>query len=605
MALKFSSDSFSVKQLFSDPFLFNIPSYQRPYAWTPAEASRLLEDLLLAVDEDKACGGNGDGHFLGSVVLLCETNVCSSRGMKNATASERQQFQIIDGQQRLVTVVILLGVLRDIIAENDRGIAQQIQSMFEIPGPADRARLVMNGGEGKFLNKFVLRPGASEDMPACDKLSTAQENMLAVREYFAAELSNMEAGQLPLLLAMVRDDCGFSVVTTRTIDRAFRVFATLNDRGRRLTNSDILKAEILGQISNDQDMVCQTIWEDIRARLGDHFEDLFSHIRMIYGKEKVPVIQGVRAIIAEAGGALAFIDTILQPMAEAFEFVLNKGSGTGASHRAGPAGLEISQTLTRLHWLRESGWIPPAMQWIVRLKNNPDQLARFLNELERFSFCLLIIGLGGRKRQGRYKAILNAKTGDALFDPALSPMTFKREDQRRILYNLRNLYGRDQYACKLVLLLLSEELAGRPERLDRTQLTVEHVLPVNPDRDSNWRSLFSDPDELDQCTVCLGNLILVPADQNRDARNFEFEQKMEIFFQSERAHQNYLQRPCLTEQLRELEEWTPEIVRERERQLTQILRRKWRLNIASNRGAMAAPTQNGDDGELAETAYVI
>src|SRR5256714_13891669 len=85
--------------IFCDKYLFRIPSYQRPYAWTTEQASELLDDIVTA------CGTAGDiaeqsPYFLGSIVLI-----------KNPADP---QSEVVDGQQRLTTLTILIAVLRDI-----------------------------------------------------------------------------------------------------------------------------------------------------------------------------------------------------------------------------------------------------------------------------------------------------------------------------------------------------------------------------------------------------------------------------------------------------------------------------------------------------------
>jgi len=88
-----------LKRIFSDGYLFEIPAYQRPYAWTTEQTAELLDDLLTAMD------GNVEmeevsPYFLGSIVLI-----------KDPT---RALAEVVDGQQRLTTLTILFCVLREL-----------------------------------------------------------------------------------------------------------------------------------------------------------------------------------------------------------------------------------------------------------------------------------------------------------------------------------------------------------------------------------------------------------------------------------------------------------------------------------------------------------
>jgi uncharacterized protein with ParB-like and HNH nuclease domain len=95
-----------IKKIFSDEFVFTIPRYQRPYAWTTDEAGVLLEDLLDAMGDSNQDVEETPPYFLGSIVL---------------TKGEKPDAEVIDGQQRLTTITILLAALRALIhAESAR-----------------------------------------------------------------------------------------------------------------------------------------------------------------------------------------------------------------------------------------------------------------------------------------------------------------------------------------------------------------------------------------------------------------------------------------------------------------------------------------------------
>ena len=140
-----------------------------------------------------------------------------------------------------------------------------------------------------------------------------------------------------------------------------------------------------------------------------------------------------------------------------------------------------------------------------------------------------IVGLGAEKRQGRFNSLLNAiKTG--AIDGPDSPLELSREENRSIAYNLRNLHSRSQLTCKLLLLRLNDEIAGKPQNLDPGDYTVEHVLPQRPGRNSQWRTWFPQPDERERSTHSLGNLVLVTREQNERARNADFARKLVAYF---------------------------------------------------------------------------
>ena len=88
----------NLDKLFTDEYEFVIPEYQRPYTWGVEHAVQLLVDLQEALERDL-----DEPYFLGSIVLVKD--------------AQSPRAEVIDGQQRLVTLTLLLAVLRDIVED--------------------------------------------------------------------------------------------------------------------------------------------------------------------------------------------------------------------------------------------------------------------------------------------------------------------------------------------------------------------------------------------------------------------------------------------------------------------------------------------------------
>ena len=160
---------------------------------------------------------------------------------------------------------------------------------------------------------------------------------------------------------------------------------------------------------------------------------------------------------------------------------------------------------------------------------------------------------------------------------------------RNIRYNLRDLHRRSQPTCKLILLRLDSELSGGAQRFADADLTVEHILPQNPARNSRWRDWFTDAEERRACTASLGNLVLVPRALNAAARNQDYDRKLAIFFGADGPPL-----PQLTEELRGLTAWTAPQIRAREERLLAIVDQMWQLGKAAS--VAGGPGAGGADG---------
>jgi uncharacterized protein with ParB-like and HNH nuclease domain len=115
-----------VSRIFSNDYVFNIPNYQRPYAWTTEEARDLLDDLLSFMS---GSGGNVEPvppYFLGSIVLI-----------KSDTAPNAD---VVDGQQRLTTLTLLLSAIRANAPEKEAADITQLiyEKGSKILGTQDR-----------------------------------------------------------------------------------------------------------------------------------------------------------------------------------------------------------------------------------------------------------------------------------------------------------------------------------------------------------------------------------------------------------------------------------------------------------------------------------
>lgn len=571
MSSGFTAKPLALGQLLSDPYRFRIPSFQRPYSWTTKEAGQLLDDLTLALEEQTEEGAaDSREYFLGAMLL--------NSAAPTAADSSSSIHDIVDGQQRLVTLTILLAVLRDLLAQTDRELPRGLREQIEctkVAGQQRAYRIELRERERDFFRLHVQEPLSTAKLSEADDLTEVESRILEVREHLVAELRERSPQELARITSFIGQQCQVALISAEGIDRAYRIFMVLNDRGRPLQRNDILKAQILAQIEEGARARADSLWDRTDALLGPDFEELFSHIRAAELSPKLQIIAGVREIIASAGGGRAFVEDVLEPYGKAFHALRH------AQHAGSPQSADIRRLLTYLGWLGAADWVPPALLWWRLNSSDPEKLHAFLQALERLSYGLRLLGIGADKRASRYRAVVQAIRRGTIMDDPRSPLELGRDDLRNILYNLRSLHLRSPAICKLVLLRLNDELAGGLQSLPATDLTVEHVLPQKPGRNSAWREWFPIAEERERCTNSIGNLVLVQRRQNENARNRELPGKLEIYFGGPDAHV-----PAITAELNGISEWRPEHVMAREQRLLAIVKSIWRLD---NQKAEATP----------------
>lgn len=571
----------TLEELLAGRHRLKVPGYQRAFSWTSNEAGQLLDDVLSALDD--APDGGGD-YFLGAVVLL-EAGAEPPCEITARDTAPLPIFEVVDGLQRLVTLTILFAVLRDIADGEDEEAAALAASCVADPnGPeeagAERWRLALPDETQAFFHDFVQEPRATSAMPEDDDLPAPEARLLAVREHLMAGLVGESAQRRRQLVEFLRTGCHCAVIVARTLDRAHRIFAVINDRGLPLARGDILRAEILGSVVPERRDELTQLWRTAEHRLGGSMEELLSHLRTIEGRSRTRIIDEIRALVERSGDAETFVRGTLLPYASILAAIRS------APEERDPLPTEVRTCLGYLGWLGSHDWMPPLMLYWRTVDGRPDLLVSFVGRLDRLAYGLRLLGAGLDKRAIRYRALIDAIRA-GMPEGAAHPLDLTRDELRLIGHNLRALHARSQLACKLVLMRLNDAIAGAPQNLDPSDLTVEHVLPQKPGRNSQWREWFPAADERERCTQSLGNLILVSRHKNEEARNLELARKLEVYFDGNG------QLPLITRDIEGRAEWRPEDVWRREERLVGVLDALWGIGVAraaaGTSGASASP----------------
>jgi hypothetical protein len=577
MFLGLPTASLTLTNLFSAPFHFSVPCYQRPYSWTAAEAGQLLDDILSASGLGGVAGTEEPDYFLGTIILIDGTG----GDLPKARDRDPRLFEIIDGQQRLVTLAIAAAVLRDLGTERWRwGARNRLDQLIAADSAATKQhgvkfRVEVSAREQAFLETFVQMRGACSGTPVEETKTDAEDRLLKVRDHFIRELSSLDEGDRRRLSDYLCDQCHFVVVLTRDIDRAHRLFTVLNERGRALQRNDILKAELLKNIPDERQAAALEKWDAAAQLLGAKFEPFFSHVFSIYGRGDTKIIAGVRRTINEVGGPEAFLNEVVGPLSKAYDTVL----------RAADVNLNLDPDARRylvyLGRLSEGDWVPAAMLAVHQYADDPERATLLLQEIDRVVHLLRVLCLGAGKRVRRLGNIVAHIKSRAPVTPGEGPFQLSRDELRNIGYHLRTMYRRDAQVCKQLLLRLNDELTRSTTVLDPKDYSVEHVLPQRPGATSEWRRWFADAEEREACTESLGNLVAVTQKQNDRARNQEFSRKREIY----RGTDDDPPVLAITRDVFDTSVWRAAEIRAREAKLLGLMRDIWSIDIATMPGA--------------------
>ena len=572
MPKQFATQVTTLGQLFSNPHVIQTPPFQRSFSWTREDASRFIDEIESAFQAD----ADGDGCFLGPMLFLEPEKPGSFLGSWPLARNQRV-LEVVDGLQRLTTLTILFSLLRDLDArDGQRAHDRVLAAISTTQGRNAQPRVALRAPDEPFFQACVRDRGAMLLKAHHESMSASEERLIEVRECLL-EIADAYAPPIRRRLAdFLLDECFVVVMSTTGVDRAHRLFTVLNTAGRPLGRNDLLKAQLLGDVKPPDAERVTAIWDEAEKRLGDEFENLFTHIKTIHGRTSPNIISAVRTIAARSGGGQAFVEKILQPSAAAFDAILR------AEHAGSPHSTAIRASLSYLNWMKGNvDWVPPALHCWLDTSHDPAALAVFLRALERLSYLLRIQGRGNQRRQTRMRAVLGAVRNRQDLASPTSPLNVAREELRMVHHSLRDLHKRHAQVAKLVLLRLNDELAGQPQNLDADELTVEHLLPRKPGINSPWRALFPDPADRERYTESLGNLVLVSKAQNDRAGNLDFARKREVLFGTGP------QLP-VNEFVRRQTQWTGQEIETREAELLRILDQIWQIGAPPARRAAPA-----------------
>lgn len=516
-----------IREVFSR-FWFRIPDYQRSYVWGKDEISELIDDVNYASEH------NSEGqYFLGSMVLRKAT-----RTMDDVAFEE---YELLDGQQRLTTLMLMLACIRDRVTDVQlKGacramLYQEKNTWTNSPG---RNRIIYDIRDNvvEFIERYIKADDGSRstDLPgiaASKNLSLANmaKGMQTIQASFDDAGRFPSAGDFDRFVGYLLNNVLFIYVSTEDLDDAFRLFTILNDRGIPLSNSDILKAKNLGAITGDKDRSkWAEYWEGVEGEMGrDEFDRFLSLVRTIYVKDKAREgllkefderIYGSKPPLLALGSdtfeAVKFYKDAFDQTIE----LIGLPTALGNEYR--------NRINVMRRGLPSTDWIPPVLAWYRKFKT--EKLLDLIDRIDNKFSADWIIQLTPTQRISNMNEVL--KGIDFAKSPAdvLASKIFEFDcEQLRVLLD-GEIYGR-RFA-KYALLRLEYLVASHSAPLNLPdEISVEHILPQTPSATSQWVKDFTE-EQREYWLHRLGNLMLLSRRKNTSLGNLDYAEKRERYF---------------------------------------------------------------------------
>jgi hypothetical protein len=534
----FRASAENIKNLLDDGgALFEVPDYQRNFAWTNSELDAFWSDLEKVVstsfDSSFHVKVGVKPHFFGAVVL---------------TKMGNRVYEITDGQQRITTCSILAKLMLEKAmtlenASESAGISSILTPLLkrnEYDEPDD-PRLRLDAGIDSFYREYVLNLDSSAQRAAYVQshpsgYHEAQKLMTNAVSFFAEKMDAAFPADLPQrcvkekLLAYVHALTRLFVVLKIEVDQeqiAYVIFETLNTRRKDLTESDLIKNEIFRSVRGTRRPEVKTMWDSIVETVEK--EDLTEYMRFQYASQYGAVKPS--DLFEVIKGHLESHDSF------GYLSMLNDESEWYAR-------IALSSTV---HWDNEVTRMLRAFDQIDVTHGRPLLLAgaiRFnsdtvaMRRLVRctLSFCVRYFTVGANSVEDLQKEVslmaVKVRNGEFGLDELAAYMRGLADD---VVFEGKFAKFSTKAANVAFYLLYELEKALRPgvQPLDHgPSQHVEHVMPKKPSQQparlGEWNHVRDDP-RYKEYLHRLGNLIILEAELNQSVRNHDFLYKVAAY----------------------------------------------------------------------------
>ena len=558
--MKIESRDRTVKDLLSSGY-YVIPRFQRPYSWDIENISDFWADVA----------ENQSEYFIGSMVVYQLLG----------------RLGVVDGQQRLTTIMILLASLRDTLEKN--GFSDQasgLHKLIERENIENKLEFVLNTQTSyPFLQDNVLS-AKSQSIPA--KVGIEEESIKAARIHFNRKLNELvdeienneaipkakkQSRKKERLLQLRESFLSLNVIliTLDSEEDAYLIFETLNTRGKDLALADLVKNHLAKHLKTKNQSLdgLSLKWTKMRETIEGKREldtDTFLYhwwlSKYEYTAQK-NIYKEFRRKIGKAN-ALATLDE-LSSAADQYRAINDPPFANWEKQRA-----QARSSLEALNLFRVRQQMPLSVALLRAYESKHLNLSQFsgaLQQVERFHFLFTAItsqrSSGGISWMYANLARRLYEAGNAQTEVAAILKELKAKLRERIPTEAQFLasfpsliytstISKDRSLVRYVLNNVSKHLKI-PHTDDLNDLTIEHLVPQSAIGSGPWT---------EETVGEIGNLMLITSSVNQKLENKDYASKKQILKRQYKS--------ALPEHFWSADELTPELIRQRTDEMAKL-----------------------------------
>lgn len=534
--------------------LFRIPVYQRNYDWSEANCDRLLDDIYEIIN-------SGDKHFLGTIVFMA----ARSGGFT------LQEYTIIDGQQRLTTMMLILKALSVVAKDAKDSCYQEIDEQYLHNKYCEEEYKVKLKPIKTDHNQFtLLLENKFEEM---DEETHIFQNFKLCKERFERWVNQ---GILPsqILDALTKLEI-VGIGLTKGEDDPQVIFESINSTGLELSNADLIRNFLLMNAEN-QEHLYEDYWLVIEKTLKNRMD--YSHLDNFFMQY---IVYKTSKPIAERQLYHSFVK-LFKNCGYTQEVILDELRYYAKIYGAFVYGSKdysarINQLLQRIRILKQTTCYPFLFHVFDDYHHeiiDEKTVERILQFILAYLLRRLVCGVPSNTLRGLfiylYNRIFKVSANKQKYYESLNKFLFTVSSKdavpptsefERFLQTV-NIYGNNAL-CRF--LLLDIENGDQKETLQADSLTIEHIMPQTLSAD--WNHIKPEDHEIYLHT--LGNLTVTG--YNSELSNKSFKEKQEIIRDNSKAN-------ILNKDVLEANTWGIPEIQARSKRLADIITSRYAID---------------------------
>ncbi|BBM50078.1 DUF262 domain-containing protein [Leptotrichia wadei] len=502
--------------------VFIIPPFQRNYEWNTIQCEELFEDIkLIASDEGKK-------HYLGNIVYYT--------GKKSPSTGT--EYILVDGQQRITTILILLCALRD--SDTEGKLQVDIYSDFlenKIKNNSFETKLKQTAYDQDDFSALVMKGGET------DKDSKVYQNY----KFFMQLIENSDISIDTLLNTFYRIEIAdIDLDVKDDLETVQRIFEKINSTGKPLTTGDMIRNFLL--LTNDltkQEKLYQKYWFEIEKKIiSENVSDFTQDYLRMKTYKDIKEEDTYKEFKKEFSKSNYEKQDILENMFKYSKYYCWLLDPTKIISNGNKRSNDIKKLIEKIKSIKAKDYMSLLMLLFEKMYNEKDiiELEKILKLLRDFLLRYRIVKPSGGG--GGLATVVN----QLLKKISTKEIECNYENVLNELSNSKNPSGRfprndefkqalqesvDVNYAKLVLLIIEENEKNKDIPINISQITIEHIMPktLKPD----WKKdLGADAMSIhEKFLKSIGNLVPLSQKWNSSLSNKEFIVKKRKYFEQQ------------------------------------------------------------------------